>query len=150
MAYGADPTVEYPRGVPWASHNDKQKMTEGNNLSRFMARIFRLACDGGIHAWVENPDQSWLWKLREWFRLAQRPDVGHFRTDFCRFGTPWRKRTRILTNGPLQGHSLFCECAKTTPAAPRIHVRRSPLDVSCANLPLWVCRPSCPSWGSSL
>ena len=38
-----------------------------------------------------------------------------FRVDFCRWGTPWRKRTRFLTTlTDLQGARLLCNCARPT------------------------------------
>ena len=63
---------------------------------------------------VENPDGSWMWRQRRpdlsWSSVLRRPGVDDFRTDFCRFGTKWRKRTRFRTNSHLGGQKLFCIC----------------------------------------
>ena len=43
--------------------------------------------------WVENPDSSWLWK-----REVGKVFTNTVRLDYCQFGAPYRKRTRLATN----------------------------------------------------
>ena len=98
----------YPAGVPWAPPCLQAKMREGNALANFVGKLLAVTPPGALYV-VENPDLSWLWRYRAFIRLATRPDAGLFRIDQCRFGTPWRKRTRFFTNAPsLKGHTLLC------------------------------------------
>ena len=65
--------------------------------------------------WVENPDGSWMWRQRgalSWDPVLAFDSVGDLRLDFCRFGTPWRKRTRFRTNLQVRGETLFCLCQR--------------------------------------
>ncbi|CAE8683129.1 unnamed protein product, partial [Polarella glacialis] len=100
-------TPAYPRGVPWMTSAMKVKVRDGNSHSRWLCSLLLRAHRLGIPFWVENPDGSWLWRQREWQRLAKRLGVGLFRLDFCRFGTRWRKRTRILTTTELRDNTLL-------------------------------------------
>lgn len=62
--------------------------------------------------WVENPWLSFLWQQPEWLQVAASPGMGWFVTDYCVWGTPWRKRTAFLTNTSLQQQKVCCRCAK--------------------------------------
>ena len=42
---------------------------------------------------IENPDSSLLWK-----RLVSTPFPDRVRLDFCQYGKPYRKRTKLATN----------------------------------------------------
>ena len=42
---------------------------------------------------IENPDSSWLWK-----RKVSEPFPHRVRLDFCCYGKPYRKRTKLATN----------------------------------------------------
>ena len=106
-------TSQYPRGVPWASSAMKVKIMEGNHMADFNADIHDLCYEEEVFFWTENPDPSFLWRQKRYerFRAAQSEDV--FRLDYCRFGTAWRKRTRVATNVPkLKGLRMMCTCRK--------------------------------------
>ena len=45
---------------------------------------------------LENPQSSLLWKTPDFPKLLLRPDVSSCVFDQCAFGTPWRKRTRVM------------------------------------------------------
>ena len=101
----------YPRGVPWMAIGMKKKVKEGNEMSDYQAVLHDLCIDLEIYFWTENPDGSHLWRQRKHrrYRLADSPHL--FRFDMCRFGTRWRKRTRIATNVPkLCGLRMLCRC----------------------------------------
>eukprot|EP00435_Cladocopium_sp_Y103_P068061 s363_g31.t1 len=67
-----------------------------------------------VFYWVENPGGSFLWRQRGFRERFSKPDSKWlFRADYCRFGTPWRKRTRVCNNIPgLQGLRMMCCCEK--------------------------------------
>lgn len=106
-------TPRFPRGVPWASRNAKVKLAEGNAMSDFDGEIHRLCekSDPIVFFWTENPDASFLWRQRS-HRKFRDPNSEHVcRVDYCRFGTAWRKRTRVATNLPkLKGFRMLCQC----------------------------------------
>ena len=106
----------FPRGVPWMSKNMKVKVAEGNEMSDFQAEVQSecLKSERPVYFWVENPDSSYLWRQPKFRRRYRDPDSKHvMRVDYCRFGTPWRKRTRVGTNVPqLMGLRMLCKCQK--------------------------------------
>ena len=53
---------------------------------------------------------SFLWDQPEWQTLREETACDFFTTDFCVWGTPWRKRTRFLVNSSLAGQKLLCRC----------------------------------------
>eukprot|EP00438_Fugacium_kawagutii_P003517 Skav224779 [mRNA] locus=scaffold4598:69178:73705:- [translate_table: standard] len=99
---------QYPRGFPWIQGTMKQKLLDGNRHSRWLGKIICLCIDLGIHFWVENPDSSCLWIQPEWLSLGAHQANRFFKTDFCRFSTPWRKRTRFFTDTRLRGVKRLC------------------------------------------
>lgn len=101
----------YPRGVPWASKTMRLKIKDGNSHSDFAALLIRLCKQFGIVFWLENPDSSHIWKQKGLtaYNDAASPDV--LRVDYCRFGTAWRKRTRVATSiQSLMGLRCLCQC----------------------------------------
>ena len=60
---------------------------------------------------MENPDGSWIWRQQPVIAFAAACNLDVFRVDFCRFGTPWRKRTRFLVSAlpDLAGVKCFCQ-----------------------------------------
>eukprot|EP00438_Fugacium_kawagutii_P024531 Skav231382 [mRNA] locus=scaffold1586:905940:907367:- [translate_table: standard] len=86
----------------------RQKLIDGNSHSIWLGRLIKR-CDAlGIWYWVENPDGSFIWIQPEWQKLEAWNKKRFFKTDFCRRGTPWRKRTRFLTNTALRGTARLC------------------------------------------
>ena len=98
---------QFPRGVPWMSAAMKEKVREGNAMSDFNAEVHVLCFESVeetpeevVYFWTENPDSSFLWRQRKYRRFRRPESLDLFRCDFCRFGTGWRKRTRVATNIP--------------------------------------------------
>ena len=101
---------KYPRGTPGMRMTMRQKVKEGNSHADFLRLLIDLFDDKGIWYVVENPDTSWLWRQKRWerWRNAESEDV--FRFCFCRFGTAWKKPTKIATNTKLKGTRMPCLC----------------------------------------
>ena len=89
---------EFPEGLPNVRDSMKQKIIDGNSFGFWVASLVTTYVDESTHFWVENPDSSFLWQLPPWRALLSSSFVTLFRTDFCRFGTPWRKRTKFATD----------------------------------------------------
>lgn len=104
-------TAQYPRGVPWMSLTMKGKVREGNLMSDFQAEV-HVACFATLcFFWTENPDGSHLWRQRKFKKFKDSGSANVARVDMCRFGTRWRKRTRVATNIPeLKGLRMLCRC----------------------------------------
>ena len=102
---------EFPYGKPDLPPPMRAKCRAGNLLANWSASIFRLCATLDRAVWVENPDASWMWRLRSWQRIRQNQSglYGDFRVDYCRFGTRWRKRTRFVTNTPMRGETCLCK-----------------------------------------
>lgn len=63
----------------------------------------------GYHFWVENPDSSFSWQQKEWQNLPEGTASRFYKCDYCTFKTPWRKRTRFVTNNRLAGLKRLCK-----------------------------------------
>ena len=110
-------TLQYPEGTPWCSPLQQHKNSLGNQMLKFVLDISTCCHRNGVLFLVENPDSSWLWRQTSaelcWDDLmADGSGVGDLRLDFCRFGTPWRKRTRFRCNFFMAGQTAFCRCRK--------------------------------------
>ena len=106
-------TSEHPLGVPWCSELQRAKNKLGNEQLAFVLRVVKICLRHGVRFWVENPDGSWIWKQigsLSWDPILANKTVGDMRVDYCRFGAPWRKRTRFRTDLHLAGQSAFCQC----------------------------------------
>lgn len=103
----------FPRGVPWAPSSMKQKISEGNSHADFAADLLDCAEDHGVTYWLENPDSSYLWQQKRLRRFRNPGGSNLFRCDYCRFGTLWRKRTRVATSASaIQGLRCMCQCKR--------------------------------------
>ena len=105
-------TNRFPRGKPGLSKNMRKKVSEGNSHADFCALLISICIEMKISYFLENPDSSWMWRLKgyECGRDPGSNDV--FRLCFCRFGTSWRKATRIITSTRLRGLRMMCTCRK--------------------------------------
>ena len=68
--------------------------------ARFTLRVMRACRESGVFYSVENPLSSSLWKWGPMSRAIRWSDTCSFVYDNCRFGCPWLKPTRIITNLP--------------------------------------------------
>ena len=86
-------------GLPNLSGSDQRKVELGNALMRFSAKIFRMCMSLNIPVVLENPHTSRLWLAPPIRHLLHHSQTEYFATDFCQDGTPWRKRTGLLSFG---------------------------------------------------
>ena len=86
-----------------------------------MAALLALCCEGAALGWLllslhGSACEDVLNKLNAKKILRQFRDPASrdtMRVDYCRFGTPWRKRTRVALNIPkLRGLRRLCACEK--------------------------------------
>ena len=103
----------FPAGRPDLTAEQNAKIWVGQQQLQFVLSLVEICVDRGIIFWVENPDQSWFWKQQgqlSWDDGLAKGSFSDFRTDHCRWGAPWRKRTRFRTNCHLAGKKLLCVC----------------------------------------
>ena len=109
--------IEFPWGVPNPSDKDAEKIRVGNELARFSIKVFKTARRLGLPAITENPFSSKLWRCppyaEEIDRGLKHQDVVFLHTDFCQWGTRWKKPTGLLTANLKECHTkkLSCQCS---------------------------------------
>ena len=129
-------TSRFPRGVPWASQSMRSKIKDGNSHSDFAADVVTSCEAADVDFWFENPDTSFIWRQK---RLSQFRDPGShriLRVDYCRFGAPWRKRTRVATSiKSLMGFAVLLPLSQAAhPFEGNASYVEDSMDCSCRTL----------------
>ena len=95
-----------PKGPSWLKGAMRTKVQDGNSHADWCLHLIEL-CEW----WLEPPDTSWMWRLKNFSRFRLPDNNRVWRLDFCFFGTPWRKRTRVATSlEDLRRGRHFCQC----------------------------------------
>ena len=91
-------TSERPWGKPDEELTEKQhaRVALGNATMRAALILIRLFDRLRIPWILEHPHASFCFKTVEMIAIMKWPRVVEVVPDQCRFGTPWRKRTRLL------------------------------------------------------
>ena len=85
-----------------------ERINQGNSHAKWLASIVRICLQLHIFYFIENPDSSFLWLHPAFVYLPFSANKKYFKLDFCRFSTSWRRRTRFLTCGRLNGARRLC------------------------------------------
>ena len=72
-------------------------MAHGNNCVRFVIRLAHALIAAGTPGLFENPWPAWSWRLPPMVELMRARSVRLTRTDFCCYGTPWKKSIGFLS-----------------------------------------------------
>lgn len=102
-------TPVFPEGRP--TDEQRGKVELGHRQLAFTLELVQTCLTCNVIFWIENPDNSWFWRQRgslSWEAILADGRVGDCRVDQCRFGAPWRKRTRFRTNCHLRSQKLLC------------------------------------------
>ena len=102
----------HPTGLAEISSGMREKVAIGNEMSRWLCCFIREVHSADLVWWVENPAGSFLWLQQEWVSLVADLHLQFILTDYCRWGTPYRKRTRFLSNMVTAGQRLLCRCTR--------------------------------------
>jgi hypothetical protein len=89
----------------------REKVEQGNCFAEWLSKVARAALKRDMIIWIENPATSFLWWHPE-IVLKGEFGLDYFLTDYCRWGTSWRKITRFLGNFGAAGHRLLCNCSQ--------------------------------------
>ena len=102
----------YPAGLPGIRRSMREKVRQGNDHAKFNVLVISACDETHNYYWLENPDSSYLWIQKGYSRYRRPDSLDVMRADFCVFGTPWRKRTRVATSLPsLKGKRYLCRCS---------------------------------------
>jgi len=93
-------SMEYPDGLSGLSAKDKKTLRIANLLTRSTFKIITSCCRAGIRVSIENPHNSLLWRCTAYQQWIQKFNVNSVVVDYCQFGEPYRKRTRLVTYDP--------------------------------------------------
>ena len=107
------PPGMHPMGIPSLAELQRAKVEVGHLQLSFTLKLVRQCLKSGVLFWIEHPDSSWFWRMPgelSWEPLMSSGVIADYRTDQCRWGTAWRKRTRFRTNSHIKGQSTFCRC----------------------------------------
>ena len=99
-------TREWPEGVPGLEEERAKKVRVENEFSVFCSELIDICERKGLSYLVANPDRSRMWRMPEWRERSKATES--FIVDFCRFGTSWKKATRIVASGQLAGQKMQC------------------------------------------
>ena len=90
---GGPRNKEYIYGIPGLGEADTHRVSFGDRTMLFTCSIIRVCRALKIPCCPENPSSSYAWSAPPLNKLAQQ---GHQAvSDFCQYGKPWRKRTRV-------------------------------------------------------
>ena len=78
----------FPAGLEGISSKMFKKVSEGNQQSLWLSQIVVLCKSLGVHFWIENPDQSFLWRQVEWVALGALQDDCCLRVVICALRVP--------------------------------------------------------------
>ena len=95
------------------SEKDAARVDAANRLTAVVCRICRLAIRCNVSWVIENPLTSRLWQVPEVKRLMGHALVQLCRYDFCAWGAPWRKATRLLSYCMPELHAAAVHCNST-------------------------------------
>ena len=109
----------FPLGLPGLSAKDAAAVNVGNQLLEFSFKIIRLCIQYNCPVALENPHTSVLWQVPAIKRLLSHSCCTEVVLDYCQYGMPWRKRTRIAF------WHVGAECAK-------LGLRCSPVSGRCS------------------
>ena len=100
-------------GLPNVEADAQPMLAVGNATAAATLQIINLCVKLHIPVAVENPTTSLLWQVPALLRLSRHHSCHRHVSDFCQYGTPWRKRTTVLswyTDG--EGLQLRCRSTK--------------------------------------
>ena len=87
----------FPAGKPNLPKRDRMILREAKVLLKHSLMLVETCCAKDIPVSIENPATSLLWKQKDYIKLTEKY---HFETvilDYCQYGAPYRKRTRLDT-----------------------------------------------------
>eukprot|EP00438_Fugacium_kawagutii_P011481 Skav211699 [mRNA] locus=scaffold1535:189530:207134:+ [translate_table: standard] len=101
---------KHPLGFDDLSETMQKKVAQGNAFADWVSKVIDLALQRKMIFWIENPATSYFWHHPSIVAVIKHWGLEFFTTDYCRWGTAWRKRTRFLANFQAAGSRCLCQC----------------------------------------
>ena len=129
----------WPRGFPWLSNRDKEKVSEANLFVDNCLQACNLAGRHGGNFIFEHPEDlgavqgirpGSVWQWDELLELIPAFGACCFAVHQCQFGAQTPKPTRFLTT--FQVDDLRCHC--TLPKFDRLGMYKGPLPKQCGHI----------------
>lgn len=127
------------RGHPWGLEglpaHEQEKVKIGNACFRAAVKVIRWLDRYKIPWILENPSTSKCWYLPPIVSLEKANHTFSFVTDFCQFGTRWRKRTKFLVGNLCEDDIARCRrlCQGPPGICSRTHKHHLQLTGSASN-----------------
>ena len=86
-------------GLPDLNATQMKKVLEANKMVQRCFQIAGSCVRNKVPFGLENPYNSLMWNVAELQHLARLPGVRPTRFDFCMFGEPYHKKTKVLSYG---------------------------------------------------
>ena len=87
---------EHVEGLQQLSKQQQAQVDTGNALLKFSCSLLRVARRMGIACTLENPATSYMFLMPCLLQLLRLKDCNIAVTEYCMFGTPWRKSTKLI------------------------------------------------------
>lgn len=102
-------STSHPLGFPHLSPESWYKVRRDNARAAWVAEVTEVCAAKSVAYAVDCPDTSFWWRTPGWAQASSPASGKVWRVDLCRFGAPWRKRSRVATNTSLSGARLLCD-----------------------------------------
>ena len=106
----------FPWGIAGVPPHEVEKLEVGNACILAALKIIKALDRHGVPWVLENPHSSKMWYLPPLVDLQNSCHTTTIVTDFCQWGTRWRKRTRLLAGNinpiDLERLQRFCRDSK--------------------------------------
>ena len=98
---GAPPlrSRQHVLGLPSLDSKQRRQVQTANALMQRTCDFAVSSVLNRVPFCIENPDKSLIFDTAQFKHLASLPEVVATRYDFCQFGEPYRKATRLLSYG---------------------------------------------------
>ena len=93
-----------------AVERDRRQIQLGNSTLRSALTISRACVKHIVPMVLENPHSSLAWQHPQMQRIIQHNAAAEYVVDYCQFGCPWRKRTRLVGLHTGQSPALCVRC----------------------------------------
>ncbi|CAE8591594.1 unnamed protein product [Polarella glacialis] len=87
---------QFPLGLSGLSEKDAERVEIGNCLMSFSIGVLRLCHRLCIPCVIENPASSMLFLTQNAISVSSLSTYTEAITEFCMFGKPWRKSTKLI------------------------------------------------------
>ena len=89
---------EHIEGVLGLTAKQRERLREGTALARACVLLAEACLQHGVGFSIENPRSSMMWLWGPMAKILEHPSVIIVDLVYCRFGAPWLKPTRLVTN----------------------------------------------------